>query len=85
MIAKGIYLATNEQTYVLTFMQTDEASKKLYSTLGKVFSVLDENGEKFQDDFILKVNNTGEFNFEFTSNDIEVRNAVEFYLRVLEE
>ena len=79
--SEGNILATNEQTYVLTFMQTDEASKKLYSTLGKVFSVLDENGEKFQDDFILKVNNTGEFNFEFTSNDIEVRNAVELLFK----
>lgn len=77
----GNVLATNTQTYVLTYMQTDESTKAFYSTMGKVFKVLNENGEKIQDDFILKVNSSGEFYFEFKANESSVKRAMELLFK----
>lgn len=77
----GNVLATNTQTYVLTYMQTDESTKAFYNTMGKVFKVLNENGEKIQDDFILKVNSSGEFYFEFKANESSVKRAMELLFK----
>lgn len=79
--SEGNVLATNTQTYVLTYMQTDEATKAFYSTMGKVFKVLSENGEKIQDDFLLKVNSNGEFYFDFKTNDSNSRKATELLFK----
>lgn len=75
--SEGNILATNTQTYVLTYMQTTESANAIFSTLEKVFSVLDKNGENFEDDLLLKVNGNGEFYFAFKSSDQDVKNATE--------
>lgn len=62
----GISLATEVQSYNLTFTDTANASTKLFTTLQKVFRILDENGEVSTDSFPLK---TGPYRFEFNSSD----------------
>lgn len=47
----GISLATEVQSYNLTFTDTANASTKLFTTLQKVFRILDENGEVSTDSF----------------------------------
>lgn len=53
----GKVLATNEQKFTITYTSTEESNKVIYSTIDKVLNILGQNGEKFQDDFILKVDN----------------------------
>ena len=65
----GNILATSEQTYVLTYMQTTESANAIFSTLDKVFKVLSENGENFEDDLLLKVNSNGQFYFAFKNDN----------------
>lgn len=79
--SEGNVLATNTQTYVLTYMQTDEATKAFYSTMGKVFKILSENGEKIQDDFLLKVNSNGELYFDFKTNENSAKRATELLFK----
>lgn len=60
----GIALATEVQSYNLTYTDTDEAGIKLFATLQKAFKILDDNGESQTDSFPLKV---GPYRFEFTA------------------
>ncbi|WP_035796862.1 penicillin-binding transpeptidase domain-containing protein [Clostridium akagii] len=60
----GIALATEVQSYNLTYTDTDEAGTKLFATLQKAFKILDDNGESQTDSFPLKV---GPYRFEFTA------------------
>ncbi len=62
----GAVLATSIQSYVLVFMETDESKKDFFTTMSKTFKMLDEQGEKLQDGFALKVN---PFRFEFNTSD----------------
>ncbi|WP_049759123.1 penicillin-binding transpeptidase domain-containing protein [Clostridium kluyveri] len=71
---KGNKLATSAQGYVLVYNQTDESDKTFFSTMDKVFKILDENGQNQQDDFELKVN---PFQFQFRSDDENTRNSLE--------
>lgn len=75
--SEGNVLATNNQTYVLTYMQTDEADKVFFTTMKKVFSILKENGEEFKDDLLLKVNSAGGFYFDFKVESVESQNSIE--------
>ncbi len=61
----GIELASEVQSYNLTYTDTDEAGIKLFSTLQKVFKILDDNGEVQTDSFPLKI---GPYRFEFSSS-----------------
>lgn len=79
--SSGNVLATNTQTYVLTYMQTDEATKAFYRTMEQVFKILSENGEKIQDDFLLKVDSSGKFYFDFKTNEINARKATELLFK----
>ncbi|MFL0197599.1 penicillin-binding transpeptidase domain-containing protein [Clostridium sp. WILCCON 0269] len=72
--SKGNKLATSTLNYVLVYNQTDESNKTFFSTMDKVFKLLDENGEIQQDDFELKIN---PFRFEFMSDDENTRKALE--------
>ena len=65
--SQGNLLATNVQTYAINFVETDEANKKFFVTMAKVFKLLDENNEKQIDEFKLQVNDDGEPYFEFGS------------------
>lgn len=77
----GNILATSEQTYVLTYMQTTESANAIFSTLDKVFKVLSENGENFQDDLLLKVNSNGQFYFAFKNDNSDVKEATELLFK----
>ncbi|MGL5352125.1 MAG: penicillin-binding transpeptidase domain-containing protein [Clostridium sp.] len=75
--SKGNVLASNTQTYTLTYTKTEEAQKEFYSTMDKVFKILAENGEKFQDDLLLKIDSNGKYYYDFKVDDAESRKAVE--------
>ncbi len=62
----GIDLATEVQSYNLTYTDTDETARKLFPTLQKVFKILDNNGEVQSDSFALKIS---PYRFEFNSSD----------------
>lgn len=73
----GNILASNTQTYVLTYMEAEEATEAFYSTMTKVFNILKENNEKFNDDLALKINSEGEFYFDFKVSDAEAKKTSE--------
>ena len=79
--SNGVTLATSEQTYVLTYMQTTESANAIFSTLNKVFKVLSENGENFEDNLLLKVNSDGQFYFAFKSDDSDIKEATELLFK----
>ncbi|MGV8980498.1 peptidoglycan D,D-transpeptidase FtsI family protein [Clostridium sp.] len=62
----GIGLATEAPGYNLTYTETDNNNTKIFTTLQKVFKILDENGEAQVDSFPLKI---APYRFEFSSND----------------
>jgi penicillin-binding protein 2 len=65
----GVQLATDVQSYNIDYTDTDENEKSLFSTLQKVFQILDENGEIQTDNLELKSNPC---RFEFNSSDPKV-------------
>lgn len=75
--SNGNVLASNTQTYTLTYTKTEEAEKEFYSTMDKVFKILAENGEKFQDDLLLKIDSNGKYYYDFKVDDADSRKAVE--------
>lgn len=76
----GNILASNTQTYVLTYMEAEEATGAFYSTMAKVFNILKENNESFNDDLSLKINSEGEFYFDFkvSSEDAKKSSEIRF-------
>lgn len=67
-------LATNVQSYNLTFAETDDSSLSFFDTMDTVFKILDSNNEVQKDDFQLKVN---PFRFEFNVTDDDTKKALE--------
>lgn len=74
---KGNTLATNIQTYTLTYTKTDDAEKQFYTTMKDLFKILDENGEKIQDTLSLKIDENNKIYFDYTTNDKDSQNAEE--------
>ncbi|WP_297418638.1 penicillin-binding transpeptidase domain-containing protein [Clostridium sp.] len=74
---KGNILATNIQTYTLTYTKTDDAEKQFYTTMKELFKILDENGEKIQDTLPLKIDSNNNIYFEYTTNDKDSQNSEE--------
>ncbi|MBU5592739.1 penicillin-binding protein [Clostridium sp. MSJ-4] len=70
----GSLLATSVQSYVLTFMETEESKKYFFKTMDMVFKMLDEQDEVLQDTFPLKVD---PFRFEFNTSDADTLRALE--------
>ncbi|NME94632.1 penicillin-binding protein [Clostridium cochlearium] len=70
----GVVLATNKQSYMLVYNETPENKKYFFQTMDKLFEILDENKEQFQDELELKIN---PYRFEFKSNDENVKKAQE--------
>lgn len=70
----GNVLAESTQGYTLVFTETDESKKEFFSTMIKVFKILDENGKTQNDDFELKVN---PFRFEFSTDNANTRKNLE--------
>ena len=75
--SEGNVLATNIQTYTLTYTKPSDESENFYETMNKVFDILSENGEKYEDDLMLKIDSSGKFYFDFKTDDIETRKIVE--------
>lgn len=75
--SEGNILATNIQTYTLTYTKPDDEHENFYETMGKVFDILSENGETFEDDLMLKIDSSGNFYFEFTTDDADTKKVVE--------
>jgi penicillin-binding protein 2 len=74
---KGNILATNTQTYTLTYTKTDDADKHFYETMKELFKILDENNETIQDTLPLKIDDNNNIYFEYTTSDKESQNAEE--------
>ena len=75
--SEGDVLATNIQTYSLTYTKPSSDTTNFYETMGKVFKILDENKEEFQDDLALNVDKNGKIYFKFTTDDPDTRKAIE--------
>lgn len=75
--SEGNVLATNIQTYTLTYTKPVDENENFYETMGKVFDILSENGETFDDDLMLKIDSSGNFYFEFTTDDADTKKIVE--------
>ncbi|EJO5346441.1 penicillin-binding protein [Clostridium botulinum] len=70
----GVVLATNKQNYMLIYNETDENKKSFFTTMEKVFSILDKYKEKQTDDFELKIN---PYRFEFKSSTTKGKRIAE--------
>lgn len=66
---KGNILATSEQTYSVTYTTTDEASKSFYNTVDKMSEILNENGERFNDEFILNLDEGDNWYFNYKTSE----------------
>ena len=75
--SEGNIIATNKQTYTLTYMETVNSTKLFYKTMDKIFKILEENGENLQDDLQLKVDNNGKIYFDFKTDSEEVKKTLE--------
>ena len=75
--SEGNVLAGNIEIYNLTYTKPDDENENFYDTITKVFNILSENGEEFSDDLILKVDSSGKFYFDFTTDDEETKKIVE--------
>ena len=75
--SEGNVIATNKQTYTLTYMETVDSTRAFYKTMDKVFKILEDNGETFQDDLALKVDNSGNIYFDFKTDNESNRRALE--------
>lgn len=74
---KGIVLATNKQTYTITYTKTDDADKQLYSTMKELFKILDENGEKVQDTLPLKIDSNNNLYYQYKTDKKETQDNEE--------
>lgn len=74
---EGNVLATNIQTYTLTYTKPSDENENFYETMDKVFNILSENREKFEDDLMLKIDSNGKFYFDFKTDDADTKKIVE--------
>jgi penicillin-binding protein 2 len=75
-------LATSESSYILTFTNTEESDKSFFSTMDKVFKILDDNKQSQVDEFLLKVKTNDvkknmEYSFDFKTQDKATQNWIE--------
>ncbi|MBS5950105.1 MAG: penicillin-binding protein [Clostridium sp.] len=75
--SEGNILATNIQTYNLTYTKPNDENENFYETMSNVFKILSENGEEFQDDLLLKLDSNGKFYFDFKTDDSDTKKIVE--------
>ncbi|SHI49172.1 penicillin-binding protein 2 [Clostridium cavendishii DSM 21758] len=75
--SNGNILATNKQTYTVTFTETDESKKQFYKTMDSVISLLSDNKEALQDKLKLKLDDKKEPYFDFSSDSDSVTKAQE--------
>ncbi|MBC8060169.1 MAG: hypothetical protein H7Y18_05835 [Clostridiaceae bacterium] len=71
----GVVLATDKQSYVLTFMATEQSNLAFFNTMEKVIKILDDKKEKQSDSFPLKISPA--FKFDFNTSDIKASQILE--------
>jgi penicillin-binding protein 2 len=70
----GVVLATDKQSYVLTFMSTEQSNLAFFDTMEKVFKILDDKKETQSDSFPLKLN---PYRFDFNTSDTKAQQTLE--------
>lgn len=75
--SKGNILATNKQTYTLTFTETDESKSEFYKTIDSVLAILKSNQENLQDKLQLKLDENNNPYFDFSTDSDEVKKSQE--------
>lgn len=75
--SQGNILATNKQTYTLTFTETDESKSEFYKTIDRVLVILKSNQENLQDKLQLKLDENNNPHFDFSTDSDEVKKAQE--------
>ena len=65
----GNLLATNKQTYSITYTSTKVSNEKFFTTIDEVFKILKENDKAFEDSLILKLNDKNEWYLEYKNKD----------------
>lgn len=75
--SNGNVIATNKQTYTLTYMETVDSTNLFFKTMDKIFQILEDNGEEFQDDLALKVDENGGIYFDFKTDNESSRRTLE--------
>ncbi len=67
--SNGNILATNVQTYTMTYTNTEETSESFFETIDMVNDILNQNDESIIDNFILKLDENNNPYFEYSSTD----------------
>lgn len=80
--ADGNVLASNKQTYTLTYTRTPSADEEFYKTMDTMFKILEQNNAKYLDDLLLKIDSSGNFYFDFKTDDKEAQNSVEIRFKI---
>ena len=65
----GNVLATNKQTYSISYTSTDLSNKQFFTTMDEVFKILKDNGKTFEDTLILKLNDKNQWYLEYKNSD----------------
>lgn len=65
----GNLLATNKQTYSISYTSTDLSNKQFFTTMDEVFKILRDNGKTFEDTLILKLNDKNQWYLEYKNSD----------------
>ena len=63
--ANGNVLATNKQTYIATFTETDDSKEAFYRTMETFFDLMDESEQEITDKLDIMVNEKNEVYFDF--------------------
>ncbi|MGL4655414.1 MAG: penicillin-binding transpeptidase domain-containing protein [Sarcina sp.] len=73
--ADGDLLATNKESYMLTFTKTDEGMSNFYNTINEVLNILKQNNvlDKVDDNFNLKINPQGKLYFDFPVSESDTK------------
>ncbi|MGL4762048.1 MAG: penicillin-binding transpeptidase domain-containing protein [Sarcina sp.] len=71
----GDLLATNKESYMLTFTKTSDGMKDFYNTMNSVLTILKQNNaeSKIDDNFDLKINPQGKLYFDFSVNESDTK------------
>lgn len=75
--SNGNILATNKQTYIATFVETESSKEAFYRTMETLFTIMDENEQEIIDKFDLKVTKNNQLAFDFGFNSEENNKAAE--------
>lgn len=69
----GQILATDNQSYMITYMETDDNKYDFIPIMNSVFKILDDNQDSVKDSFLIEVNPAFAFKFNNTDGTEELR------------